>query len=87
VDALLASLDRLIAKKRDIKQAAMQQLLTGKQRLPGFGTAKAGYKQAEEGLLPRDWDTIVQDPFQPLSRKVPHQQLMGLSGKATGYSF
>lgn len=36
VDALLLGLDRLIAKKRDLKQAAMQQLLTGKTRLPGF---------------------------------------------------
>ena len=36
VDALIAALDRLIAKKRDIKQATMQQLLTGKTRLPGF---------------------------------------------------
>lgn len=36
VDALLASLDQVIAKKRDLKQAAMQQLLTGKTRLPGF---------------------------------------------------
>jgi len=36
VDALLESLDRLIAKKRDIKQATMQQLLTGEVRLPGF---------------------------------------------------
>ncbi|NLW77785.1 MAG: hypothetical protein GXY18_15395 [Methanomicrobiales archaeon] len=36
VDALIAALDRLIAKKRDIKQAAMQELLTGKKRLPGF---------------------------------------------------
>lgn len=36
VDALLDGQDRLIAKKRGIKQAAMQQLLTGKQRLPGF---------------------------------------------------
>ncbi|CAG9239489.1 putative Type I site-specific deoxyribonuclease [Paraburkholderia caribensis] len=36
VDVLLASLDELLAKKRDIKQATMQQLLTGKQRLPGF---------------------------------------------------
>ena len=35
-DALIASLDALIAKKRDLKQAAMQQLLTGKARLPGF---------------------------------------------------
>lgn len=36
VDALLVGLDRLIAKKRDLKQAAMQELLTGKTRLPGF---------------------------------------------------
>ncbi len=36
VDALIASLDKLIAKKRDIKQATMQQLLTGEMRLPGF---------------------------------------------------
>ena len=36
VDGLLSGLDRLIAKKRDLKQAAMQQLLTGQTRLPGF---------------------------------------------------
>ena len=36
VDALLATLDQVIAKKRDLKQAAMQQLLTGEIRLPGF---------------------------------------------------
>lgn len=36
VDALLAKLDQLVAKKRDLKQAAMQQLLTGQTRLPGF---------------------------------------------------
>jgi len=36
VDALLTGLNSLIAKKREIKQAAMQQLLTGQTRLPGF---------------------------------------------------
>lgn len=36
VDALITSLDQLITKKRDIKQATMQQLLTGRTRLPGF---------------------------------------------------
>jgi type I restriction enzyme, S subunit len=36
VDALISGLDRLIEKKRAIKQAAMQELLTGKRRLPGF---------------------------------------------------
>ena len=39
VDGLLGGLDRLIAKKRDLKQAAMQQLLTGQNRLPGFQDA------------------------------------------------
>jgi type I restriction enzyme S subunit len=36
VDALIGELDQLIAKKRDLKQAAMQHLLTGQKRLPGF---------------------------------------------------
>ena len=36
MDALLGGLERLIAKKRDLKQAAMQQLLTSQTRLPGF---------------------------------------------------
>lgn len=36
VDALIAGLEKLITKKRDLKQAAMQQLLTGQTRLPGF---------------------------------------------------
>ena len=35
-DALIESLDQLIAKKRLIKQGTMQELLTGKRRLPGF---------------------------------------------------
>ena len=36
VDGLIAVLDKKIAKKRLLKQGAMQQLLTGKKRLPGF---------------------------------------------------
>lgn len=44
VDALLDGLTRLIAKKRDLKQAAMQQLLTGRTRLQGFkGQWQSGY--------------------------------------------
>lgn len=38
VDSLITSLEKLISKKRDIKTATMQQLLTGKKRLPGFST-------------------------------------------------
>src|SRR5699024_6715817 len=36
VDALIAEVDALIKKKQQIKKGAMQQLLTGKKRLPGF---------------------------------------------------
>ena len=36
VDALIGAMDQHIAKKRDLKQATMQQLLTGQTRLPGF---------------------------------------------------
>lgn len=35
-DALIESLEKLLAKKRQIKQGAMQELLTGRRRLPGF---------------------------------------------------
>lgn len=54
IDDLIASLDALIAKKRDIKQAAMQQLLTGKTRLPGFATTPM--TNSEIGNLPSDWE-------------------------------
>lgn len=50
VDNLIASLETLIAKKSAIKTAAMQQLLTGKKRLPAFVKAseKQGAKQSSE---------------------------------------
>lgn len=36
VDKLISSSEKLITKKKAIKQGAMQELLTGKRRLPGF---------------------------------------------------
>ncbi len=56
VDALIASLEKAIAKKRHLKTATMQQLLTGKTRLPGFGEGK-GYKESAIGVIPEDWET------------------------------
>ncbi len=50
-DALLDGLDRLIAKKRDIKQAAMQQLLTGETRLPGFEGKWEPLNMAQDSTL------------------------------------
>ena len=55
-DNLIAGLEKLIAKKQAIKTATMQQLLTGKTRLLGFGEGK-GYKQTELGIVPEDWET------------------------------
>lgn len=60
VDALISELEKLIAKKQAIKTATMQQLLTGRTRLPEFalredGTPK-GYKQSELGEIPEDWE-------------------------------
>lgn len=50
-DALLGALDRLIAKKRDLKQAAMQQLLTGKTRLSGLQRKWASLNMANSSTL------------------------------------
>lgn len=53
-DALIESLEQLVAKKRQIKLGAMQELLTGKRRLPGFATSSST-KQSEAGTIPEDW--------------------------------
>ncbi|EAQ1856537.1 restriction endonuclease subunit S [Salmonella enterica] len=59
IDDLIIASEKLIAKKQAIKTATMQQLLTGKTRLPQFalrddGTVK-GYKKSELGELSEDW--------------------------------
>jgi type I restriction enzyme S subunit len=51
VDALITALEQLITKKRNIKQGAMQQLLTGKKRLPGFSGAWEVVNIAENSIL------------------------------------
>lgn len=61
-DALIIAIEQLIAKKKDIKTATMQQLLTGRTRLPQFykypdGTFK-GYKSSDFGLIPEDWNIV-----------------------------
>ena len=64
VDGLIVSLEQLVTKKRDMKTAAMQQLLTGQKRLPGFDSSK-GYRQTDIGVIPKDWDI---SPLGNLSR-------------------
>jgi type I restriction enzyme, S subunit len=81
-DALIESLEQLVAKKRQIKQGAMQELLTGKRRLPGF-EIKPGYKQAEAGVIPKDWAVV------PLSRLLELRNGVNADKNAygTGISF
>ncbi len=55
VDALITTTEKLIQKKKNIKQGTMQNLLTGKKRLPGFAKSTE-YKQTELGLIPEDWE-------------------------------
>lgn len=81
VDALLSELEKLIAKKQAIKTAIMQQLLTGKTRLPQFAFysdinstegavegKRKGTKPSELGEIPEDWDVVTIGDFAPLQR-------------------
>ncbi|WOQ83167.1 restriction endonuclease subunit S [Proteus mirabilis] len=63
VDALISELEKLIAKKQAIKTATMQQLLTGRTRLPQFALredgTKKGTKKSELGEIPEDWKILA----------------------------
>ncbi len=98
VDALLDALDRLIAKKRAIKQGTMQALLTGRVRLPGF-TSNPSYKHTEVGEIPEDWEVcpfgqlvnIRNDKVNPalVDPSTPCVELENIgqgTGQLTGYS-
>ena len=61
VDALLDGLTRLIAKKRNLKQATMQQLLTGQTRLPGFGGEWEVKRLGDIAPLQRGFDLPTSD--------------------------
>lgn len=68
-DALIIAIEKLIAKKQAIKTASMQQLLTGRTRLPQFAKhpteAHNGYKTSDVGQIPTDWEVR---PFGEITR-------------------
>lgn len=67
IDNLIDSLDRLIAKKRDIKQGAMQQLLSGKKRVKGFIDK---------------WETLLfKDVFKFLTTNTFARELLNIKGE------
>jgi type I restriction enzyme S subunit len=83
VDALITALEQLITKKRNIKQGAMQQLLTGKKRLPGF----SGEWEANliESLTPLNKKYgIVDGPFGS-NLKTIHYRKSGIPIITSGY--
>jgi len=91
IDALISSLEKLIAKKKAIKQGTMQQLLTGKKRLPGFSGEWENkkfkdYCWFQEGPGLRNWQfttkgikvinvTNLVDGFLDLERTIRHISL------------
>ena len=65
VDELLAAMTTLIEKKRAIKQGAMQELLTGKKRLPGFGGKWIGKRLGDCALIKAriGWQGLTTDEY------------------------
>jgi type I restriction enzyme S subunit len=83
VNSLISSLDKLIQKKKAIKQGAMQELLTGKTRLAGFGN-DAGFKMTEMGRIPRDWNLLNLGRTSILKARIGWQGLTTAEYQETG---
>ena len=91
-DGLLGGLDQLIAKKRDLKQAAMQQLVTGQTRLPDF---RGEWAVVDFESLCRSFTkqtgfdyTVSIKPsltFEDTTTSLPFIQNKDFSGKETNY--
>lgn len=82
IDGLLSSLQKLIEKKKAIKQGTMQELLTGKKRLPGF-CQKWAKKYLKEIIVPRK-ERI--NPAEIDNRKcIELEHIEPNSGKILGY--
>lgn len=58
IDSLICGIEEEIEKKKNIKTGAMQELLTGKRRLPGFAKSDKT-KMTELGEIPENWEIIT----------------------------
>ena len=85
-DALIESLEQLIDKKRLIKWGAMQELLSGKRRLPGF-EINPGYKPTAVGVIPEDWDVVRLRQYCKLITKGTTPTTVGRSFRNSGINF
>ena len=77
-DALIESLEQLIAKKRNLKQGAMQELLTGKRRLPGF--TQEWISRALRAFV-RDFMVPMRDKPKRLTGPIPWCRIEDFEGK------
>lgn len=93
-DALIESLEQLIAKKRHLKQGTMQELLTGKKRLPGFSgkweekrLGEVCYMKSGEGITSEDIDGYSEFPcyggngLRGFSKRYTHDGSYALIGR------
>ena len=91
VDGLIQELEKLIAKKQAIKTATMQQLLTGRTRLPQFAYrgdgSKKGYKQSELGEIPEDWEVRETNDFSAFITKGSTPTTYGFNWEKDGVVF
>jgi len=78
VDVLITALEQLITKKRNIKQGAMQQLLTGEKRLPGFG---GEWEVKELKTVVKDFIVPMRDKPKSFKGDIPWCRIEDFDGK------
>lgn len=78
VDGMISSLEKLIAKKKAVKQGAMQELLMGKKRLPGFD---GEWNKIELKELIKEFIVPMRDKPKDLSGPIPWCRIEDFNGK------
>ena len=78
VDSMISTLEKLIAKKKAVKQGAMRELLTGKKRLPGF---TGEWKKIELKELIKEFIVPMRDKPKDLSGPIPWCRIEDFNGK------
>jgi type I restriction enzyme S subunit len=86
-DALIESLEQLLAKKRRFKQGAMRELLSGQVRLPGFNCARASTQTTMFGKVPNDWTPTRLDTISAFITKGSTPTTYGFGWQNAGVLF
>ncbi|PIK13546.1 restriction endonuclease subunit S [Halobacteriovorax sp. JY17] len=82
IDNLIHKTTKILEKKKNIKQGLMQELLTGKRRLPEFTKNWDGkYKKTDVGNIPIDWDINCLKSFCTFFNGQAHEKFIDKMGK------